>query len=62
MSKKKKEYITLDGLCFNPKGWTSAQEALFLDKLVELAESFGDDVQFTGSARRKTEKEVLDEE
>jgi len=59
---KKKQYITLDGLVFNPSGWTSGHEELFLDKLVELAESFGEDIQFSGSVRRKTEEEVLDEE
>lgn len=56
-----KQYIQIEGLAFKLDGWTEKQTDDFLDKLVELAESYGDEVQFTGSVWAVSEDELEDE-
>lgn len=54
-----KKYLVLNsGICYNPEGWTEEQLEQFMDKVIEVAESFGKDVQFTQSFELKTEEEV----
>lgn len=55
----KKVYIEIGtGVCFKPDGWTGEQFEQFQDKMIEVAESFGEDVQFTTSWRLMTEAEM----
>lgn len=53
-----KTYIKLEGLVFKPDGWTEDQFDQFVDKMTELVESFGSEVQSSVSFERKDELEV----
>lgn len=53
-----KTYIKLEGLVFKPDGWSDGQFDQFVDKMIELAESFGNEVQSSVSFERKDELEV----
>lgn len=55
-----KPYIKLTGSCFNPDGWTEEQQSQFLDKICDIAESFGAEVQLSCLIERFTEKEIED--
>lgn len=55
------KYLNIDGLCFKEDGWSEKDKDLFIDKLIEIAESFGNQVQLTASVRTVTEAELEEE-
>jgi hypothetical protein len=58
-----KVYIDMKGgICFNPKGWTKEEADSFIDKMVEVAESFGPDIQFTMGYKLMSEAELEKED
>lgn len=58
MSDKIKQYIEFSGSVYKPDSWTDEQYDEFVDKMVELAESFGDSVQLACTYAKKSEEEM----
>jgi len=59
MSELKQYAVIKGGLCFKESGWSVKEHDSFIDKIVEAAESFGDDIQFSCSFDGlKTEKDL----
>lgn len=54
-----KQYLTIS-LCriYKPDGWTEAQYADFTDKMIELAESYGPDIQMSATYQLQSEEEL----
>lgn len=55
---KTKQYIQFDGLVYRGKGWSEASFNDFMDKVVEVAESFGKDVQLCGTYESLTAEKL----
>lgn len=58
----KKQYIIFEGTCFNPEGWDDEELSQFMEKLCDVAESFGADVQLSAAGQAFTEEELEEEE